>query len=403
MSNILLINHYASTPATGMGGRLHYLARELARLGHDVTVVGARKHHLLRDGLDTDALPAEEEVDGYRLLRIDVPGYTHAHDKRRVLAWFAFAARLPGLRRRLGARPDAVLYSSPQLLGYLGAERLARAYGARLVFDVRDIWPWTLIEIGSFSERHPFIKFLQWIEDRAYENSDFVVANQPGVGEHMKSRLFDPQKFLWLPNGVSLTDVKNREPLAEEIEEEFHGSDFAVVYAGSLGKANAMWVVVEAAKYLPQSVKIIIVGRGALKEEIENRIQELGLVNIRVFGGIPKNQVFTLYEKADALFLSWNKSDLYKWGMSTNKTPEYFAAGKPIIQCYSGGNDPVAKFDAGLTVPAEDPQALADAIRRLRDMPEAERRRMGENGRRAALEHYDYAKLARRLEQVLLD
>lgn len=61
MSNILLINHYASTPATGMGGRLHYLARELARLGHDVTVVGARKHHLLRDGLDTDALTRQHK------------------------------------------------------------------------------------------------------------------------------------------------------------------------------------------------------------------------------------------------------------------------------------------------------------------------------------------------------
>lgn len=386
-----------------MGGRLHYMARELVRLGHDVTVVGARKHHLLRDDVDTDELPAEEEIDGYRLLRIDVPSYAHAHDKRRILAWFTFAAKIPGLKRRLKVSPDAVLYSSPHLIGYLGAEYLARTCGARLVFDVRDIWPWTLTAIGNYSERHPFIRSLQWIEDRAYKNSDYIVANQPGVGEHMCQRRFSAKKFLWLPNGFSVAELEDRKPLPEEINLHFKKEVFNIVYAGSLGKANAMWVLTEAAKHFPDGVNVIVVGRGNHKKEIERNIQTLNLRNIKIFDGIPKNQVFSLLLKSDALFLSWNDSDLYKWGMSTNKAPEYFAAGKPIIQCYSGGNDPVVKFEAGITVPAEDPEALADAIRRLRDMPEAERRRMGENGRRAALEHYDYAKLAKRLEQVLLD
>jgi len=72
MSRICIIYPESSTPQTGMGGRHHYFAKELVKLGHDVTVVAARRHHLLRDGIDTDALPPEEMVEGYRFVRVNM-------------------------------------------------------------------------------------------------------------------------------------------------------------------------------------------------------------------------------------------------------------------------------------------------------------------------------------------
>ena len=90
--NIRIICPESSTPQTGMGGRHHYLAKELVRLGHEVTVVAERWHNLLRDGVDTDALPVEDIVEGYRFVRINVPRCHHAHDKRRALSWFVFRA-----------------------------------------------------------------------------------------------------------------------------------------------------------------------------------------------------------------------------------------------------------------------------------------------------------------------
>ncbi|WP_322896008.1 MULTISPECIES: glycosyltransferase family 4 protein [unclassified Yoonia] len=388
-----------------MGGRLHYLARELARLGHDVTVVGARKHHLLRDDVDTDALPAEEEVDGYRLLRLDVPRYTHAHDKRRILAWFTFAAKLPGLKRRLNAFPDAVLYSSPQLIGYLGAERLARTYGARLVFEVRDIWPRTLVEIGGHDARHPFIRLLQWIEDRAYSCADRVVSNLEGAVEHMATRGMCRRKFSWVSNGIALDEVAIPAPLASDMAAQIPPDGFRIIYAGTLGAANALDTLVEAAALLRNEtdIHILLVGKGRERTKLEARRDELGLTNVRFLGSVPKLNVQSVLTECDACYIGWLKSPLYRWGIAANKVPEYLFSSRPIVHGFSGGNDPVVKFEAGVTIPPEDPQALADAIRRLRDMPQAERRRMGENGRRAALEHYDYAKLAKRLEQVLLD
>ena len=403
MSRICIIYPESSTPQTGMGGRHHYLARELVRLGHDVTVVAARWHHLLRDGVDTDALPAEEIVEGYRFVRIDVPKYAHAHDRRRVLAWLVFAAKLPALRRRLGDAPDVVLYSSPHPVGYPGAERLARSCGARLVFEVRDIWPLTLIEIGGYSPRHPFIRLLQWIEDRAYARADRVVSNLEGAVEHMVSRGMERGKFTWVSNGIAVDEVERPEPLSPEVAAQIPEGGLRIVYTGTLGAANALGTLIEAAALLRDlpDVHILLVGQGRARADLEARRDALGLTNVRFIGPVPKPQVKSVLAACDVCYIGWLASPLYRWGIAANKVPDYLFSGRPIIHGFSGGNDPVEKFDAGLTVPAEDPEALADAIRRLHDMPEIERRRMGENGRRAALAHYDYARLARRLEQVL--
>lgn len=404
MSRILLINFYASTPATGIGGRHHYLARELVKLGHDVTLVAARRHHLLRDGLDAAMLPAEEMVDGYRFVRVDVPAYAHAHDKRRVLAGLVFSAKLLGLCRRVGGRLDAVLCSSPELLSYLGAERLAQACGARLVFEVRDIWPLTLVEIGGYSPRHPFIRFLQWIEDRAYARAGRLVSNLEGAVEHMVERGIDRGKFTWVSNGIALDEVAAPDPLPSEVTEQIPVDGLRIVYTGTLGAANALGTLIEAAALLRDlpDVHILLVGKGRTRADLEARRDALGLTNVRFLGPVLKPQVQSMLAACDVCYIGWLKSPLYRWGIAANKVPDYLVSGKPIIHGFSGGSDPVAKFDAGLTVPAEDTQALADAIRHIHAMPEEERRRMGENGRRAALEYYDYAKLAHKLESVLV-
>lgn len=404
MSHILLINHYASTPVTGIGGRHHYLARELAKLGHEVTLVAARRHHLLRDGVDAATQPDEEIVDGYRFVRIDVPAYDNAHDKRRVLAGLVFSAKLPWVCRRLALRPDAVLCSSPDLLSYLGAERLAQACGARLVFEVRDIWPLTLIEIGGYSPRHPFIRFLQWIEDRAYARADCMLSNLEGAVEHMAARGMDRGKFTWVSNGIAVDEIANPEPLPPEVAAQIPAEGLRVIYTGTLGTANALDTLIEAAALLRDlpDVQILLVGQGRARSDLEARCVALGLTNVRFLGVVPKRQVQSVLAACDICYIGWHRSRLYRWGIAANKVPEYLASGKPIVHGFSGSCDPVEKFDAGLTVPAEDPQALADAIRRLHAMSEEERRRMGENGRRAALENFDYSKLARRLENVLV-
>ncbi|MEL7390928.1 MAG: glycosyltransferase family 4 protein, partial [Pseudomonadota bacterium] len=395
MAKLWIIYPESSTPETGIGGRHHYLAKELVNLGHNVTVIAARSHHLLREDIDPFALPAEEMIEGYKFVRIDVPRYTHAHDKRRILAWFGFAAKLPGLRRRLPDTPDTILYSSPHPIGFLGAERLAKAFGARLVFEVRDIWPLTLIEIGRYSRHNPFIQFMNWIEGRAYAKADRVVSNLERAVEHMTSRGMDRRKFAWIPNGISLPEVENPEPVEEAFEAQIPSHGFLIVYIGSLGAANALEKFIEAAAKLQDmaDIHVLVVGQGRARSELERRRDDLGLTNVHFLGPVAKRQVQSLLALCDACYIGWRDSSLYRWGIAANKLPEYLYSGKPILHSFGGEGDPVERFDTGLTVLPENSQAIAEGVRRLYAMPEDERRAMGENGRKAATEHYDYAKL----------
>jgi glycosyltransferase involved in cell wall biosynthesis len=405
MKCIWIINQYASTPDTGMGGRHYYLAKELALRGYDVYLITASWHHLLRSDL-VEPAGGVQEVDGFKFVRIKTPRYEHAHDKRRILSWLMFALGLTRLEGSGCRRPDVVLCSSPSLVAFLGAERVARRAKCRLVFEVRDIWPLTLIEIGGISSRNPAVRLMQWIEDRAYRVSDRVISTLPRAVEHMVSRGMDRSKFCWIPNGFSRKEVEAAKPLPRAVANCFPKNGFVVGYAGTLGAANAMDVIIDAAVLLKDHPEIVfvLVGHGREARDLQSKAIAEGLDNVRFLDPVPKIQVQSVLKRFDVCFVGSTKSALYRFGTSPNKLFDYLVSGKPIIYGIdSPGYSPISDFDAGLSVLPEDAPALAAAILALYATSEKERLRMGENGRRAAFEHHEYAMLAGRLESVLFD
>lgn len=401
MSVVWIINQYSSTPQTGMAGRHHYLSRELARRGHEVTLIAAQWHHLLNENAET--APEIEMLDGYRFARVPVPHYTHAHDKLRILNWVIFGRGLRHLPERLGSSPDTILYSSPSLLGYPGALRLARKAGARMVFEVRDIWPQTLRDLGGKSAHNPLIAWMQRVEDRAYLTADAIVSNLPGAVEHMVGRGMDRSKFTWVPNGFSLDEVVAPDHLDPTTAAQLPTDRFLVGYTGSIGTANALKTMVETADLLKDrdDIAFVIVGRGRMRDELAANIAERGLDNIHLVQAIPKRQIQSMLAQFDVCLICWRDSPLYRFGIAANKIPEYLYSGRPIINSYSGENDPVTRYKVGRCVPAEDPFALAKAVLEIKEMSVERRVVMGARGYRAAVEHFEYGKLAEKLEKVL--
>jgi hypothetical protein len=115
------------------------------------------------------------------------------------------------------------------------AQYLAKKCKAKLVFEVRDIWPLTLTEIGGFSMKHPFILLLQWIEDRAYRYSDRVVSNLKNSVEHMIARGMEAEKLAWIPNGFSRDEFSLVKPLDADVLMKLPGNKFIVGYTGTFG------------------------------------------------------------------------------------------------------------------------------------------------------------------------
>lgn len=386
-----------------MGGRHYYLAKELAKLGHSVYLIASSSNHLLREQQHFKERYKLAKVAGFSFVWVRMPFYKEAHSKQRALNWFIFPWRLIKLSELIPDSPDAIICSSPSPMAFLGAHCLAKKHRATLVFEVRDIWPLTLTEIGGYSVKHPFIKLMQWVEDWAYRCSDKVVSNLKNAVEHMVSRGMASSKFSWVPNGFSLDEANAHIPLDESIVDKLPKDKFLIGYTGTMGVANALYSLLDAAEILKsvEEIAFVLVGNGKEKANLQDAVADKDLKNVVFLDAVPKVSIYSMLSCFDACFIGWLNDDLYRFGIGANKIPEYFYSGKPILHAYSGMADPVSEANAGLTVPAEDANSLSEAILNLYKMPADARVTMGLNGRNAALAHYEYGLLAKRYESIL--
>src|SRR5690554_325342 len=401
---VWIINQYASTPDYGYAGRHYYLGQELAKLGYNVYLITSAAHHLLREKPVFDSSFHFERDGRFTVVWVKMPKYSEAHSKVRALGWFLFPWRIQKLAKVIPDEPEVIVCSSPSLLSFPGAKRLAARYRARLRFEVRDIWPLTFVEIGGLSLKHPFIRLMQWVEDRAYRDSDRVISNLKNSVDHMVSRGMDPRKFSWVPNGFSLQEVNQNAELSAETVKQLPEGKFLVGYTGAIGTANALDSLIEAAERVKgnSDIAFVLVGAGKEKAILQELVSSKGLTNVFFEDPIPKVQIQSMLARFDVCYIGLTKDPLFRFGVSPNKLFDYLYSGKPIIYAIdSGGYKPVEEAGAGIQVAAQDPEKLAAAVLALHGMPETERQKMGNAGRTLALEQYEYSQLARQFRDVL--
>ncbi len=393
--NIWIINEYAGSPYHGMEFRHYYLGKELVKLGHSVTIVSSSYSHLFKE------LPKEkrENLDGVDYLWLKTFTYGSSHDKRRVLKWFLFMFKVFFLPLSL-KKPDVIIVSPMAPFPIVPAWFLSKIYGAKLIYEVKDIWPLSLIELGGFDANYPFIKVMAWFEKFALKRSDFIVSNLQNYGQHIKDDVGIDRNFTWISNGVDLEELSQIEPLEEHLKESIPRDKFIVGYTGTVGVANALESFCEAARDLQEHDEIlfVIVGDG---QEKKNLIETYGnLDNILFIDSIHKKQVQSVLELFDVCFLGWNKESLYKYGTSANKIFDYMYSGKPILNAFSGGGDIVKIAQCGVSVEAQNRDAIKRGIVKLYEMSKEDRELLGTNGKKYVLEHFTYEKLAFKYKEL---
>jgi glycosyltransferase involved in cell wall biosynthesis len=400
-SVVWIVNQYAGSPRHGMEYRHYYLARGLAHRGHTVVVVSGSRSHLYTAPPQVLRPFTLELIDGVTYCWVAVPCYERAISVGRVLNMAAFALRLERLPTDRLPRPDAILVSSPSLFPLPVAARWARRFGARLVFEVRDIWPLTLCELGGLSTWHPLVVLMQWLEDYGYRKADRVVSVLPAAAGHMVSRGMDPRKFYYLPNGIDLAGPSMDGGAPSAVRDAIRSGVFTVGFVGTLGRANVLEALVDAARMLgPDEAQIVVVGHGPERDQLAERAA--GLRNLTFVGPIPKLQVAAALELFDACYVGYRRSSLYRFGVSPNKLYDYMAARRPVLFAADAANQPVREADCGCTVAPEDSAALAAAIRSLAACSPAERERLGANARAYVEQRHDYERLADGLADILL-
>lgn len=406
---ILYINHYAGSPRHGMEFRPYYLAREWVKAGHEVHIVAADYSHLRQHNPTLAANYVDEDIAGIRYTWCKTPKY-EGNGLKRVINIFRFLGRVMGLSGRYLKewRPDVVIASSTYPLDTVPAAFIAGKTGAKLVYEVHDLWPLTPVEVGGMSPKHPFIRLLQWAEDFGYRKADTVVSMLPCAKDYMLAHGMAPEKYVVIPNGVDVAEWQGAsEPLPAEHRQQLAAlkadKRFIVGYAGGHGLANALDFLLQAASQLPvdAGLHIVLVGDGPDKAALISQAQQLGLSNVSFLPAIPKRAVPAFLAECDALYIGWRKLPIYRFGINPNKLFDYLMAGKPVLHSVEAGNDMVLDAGAGISVGAEDAAAIADGLLRLAALTPNQRGRMGAAGKAYVLAKHDYAVLAKRFLQAM--
>ncbi|MEY8875282.1 MAG: glycosyltransferase family 4 protein [Leptothrix sp. (in: b-proteobacteria)] len=408
--NILYLNHYAGAPALGMEYRPYYLAREWVRSGHRVHMLAASYSHVRsrqpeRDGAPI-RVPLHQDIDAIRYHWYPTPAY-QGNGLGRVKNIWSFLRQVwretPALVREL--RPDVVIASSTYPMDIWVARRLARRAGARLVFEVHDLWPLSPIELSGMSPRHPFIRLVQKAEDDAYRDADVVISMLPKVHDYMASRGLDLKKLHIVPNGITLDEWTGAlPPLRDDVAAALAAARAegaqVVGYAGSMGRPNALDTLLDAMARLQaegdRSIRLVMVGSGHERDQLAERIRAEGLSGVQLLDPIPKAQIPSFLAAIDIAYIGWQRVPIYRFGIAPNKLMDYMMAGCTVLHSVEAGNDPVAEAGCGLTVPPGDASAVAAGLRQLAALPAPERQAMGERGRNFVLANHTYPVLARR-------
>ena len=395
-ASIWYITKYIGLPSIGRGGtRSFLLMREMARLGHRCVMITSDSNHLT----DPPAFAGRdlvERVDDVDICWLKTRKYEGAQSLGRMLSWLDFEWRLLRMPKRRFAKPDVVIVSSLSLFTILNGLWLKRKFGCRLVFEVRDIWPLTLIEEGGFSPRNPLIRVMGWIERLGYRRADAVIGTMPNLVQHVDEQLGDDHAPVHcVPFGIDPENLTGNQPLPSEWVERFVPKDkFIVCHAGTIGTTNALDTLISCAREMEaqDDVHFLIVGEGGLRERYERECQDLS--NITFTGPVQKQMVQSVASYCDLMYFSALKSRVWQYGMSLNKVVDYMLAGKPILGSYSGFRTMVEDAAAGSVVPAGDVGKLRAEIERYLAMPREQREQIGRRGRAWMLENRTYARLA---------
>jgi glycosyltransferase involved in cell wall biosynthesis len=407
VTEVWVFNHYAVPPDVGAGTRHYDLAMRAAEHGISTTIFAASFDHASR----TDRLRGLELVRRERHGAVtfvwlrSIPYRGNGAARIAGMIGYAAVAIVAQARRR---RPDVVIGSSVHPIAALAGFAVARLRGARFFYEIRDLWPQTLVDMGALDATSPLARWLWWLEGLLVRRSEAVIYLLPGVSDYLRERGLRSEHAAYLPNAVPSTfEAAGRLPrrLRRQLGHWRDEGSFVAIYAGAHGRANALGTLIDAATRLKASgsrVRIAMVGDGPHKPALESAALRRGLDNVAFFDPVPKQSVQALLALGDGAIFHLADIEVFRYGISSNKLFDYLLSGLPIVFACNTSNDPVADVDAGFSIAPEDPEALADALDRLAATNEGERRQMGENGRRYVRLHHGMEAVGDRFAELIL-
>lgn len=401
---ILYISQYYPPEMGAPSARVSELSREWVKRGHQVTVLTAFPHHPhgRKRKEDVGVITRREKDGEVDIVRTYVFAARNSGFLLRIISYLSFmiSAMIIGIWRV--GRPDVVIATSPQLFTGVAGWWISRLLGASFVFEVRDLWPESIVTVGAMKESLA-ISLLKRLSAFLYRSADRIITVGPGYRRRIISQYgIAPEKIDVVTNGVDLNLYEFREMDRQEYRRRLDvGNDTVVLYLGTHGMAHGLDFVLEAADRLrDRPIRFVFVGDGAEKPELERMAAERGLDRVKFIPPQDKEAVVGFYAASDIALVPLRKVDLFT-DVLPSKIFEIMGMSRAMIVSVDGdARTEVERGGAGIFVQPESALELAEAIEQLAGQPDL-RTRMGASGRRYVETHYPRSVLASRYAEIL--
>ena len=342
--NVWIVNPYAVPPSLGGLNRHFYFKKYLEEKGHTVTIFSSSSIYNRNKNLFT-----KTDKGFYKVINYDGEDFVYVkttkskHIISRLNSIHLFCKRVMTIAKKsIFTKPDIVYVSvSPEIeIGVLG-NKLSKFFNCPCIIELRDLYPDTLVSFGILRQKSIAFKILSSIFRKTFYKSEALVFTMDGGKQYLIDKKWDNdsggkidlKNVYIINNGVDL-DAFNAQSKSNFIDDDLDNVNYKnIIYTGSLGTANDIDRILDIAKHIKDpSVKFIIWGDGKKKEDLKKKIINENISNVILKDAVNGNYIPSILKKAFATVVIQKKihcDTLY--GISSNKSFQYFASGKPVI------------------------------------------------------------------------
>jgi glycosyltransferase involved in cell wall biosynthesis len=360
-----------NAPAT----RLYEHAVHWVAAGHQVTVITCAPNFpsgVIFPGY-RNRWYVREQMNGIRVVRVKTYITSNEGFLKRTLDYvsFMFSGVIAGLFQR---RPDIIVATSPQFFAALGAWLLAALRRKPFVFELRDLWPASIVAVGAMRDSW-IIRRLEQLELFLYRRASRIVSVTEAFKQDLIGRGISADKIDVVINGADLQHYSPRAKDSELLERYDLRQQFVVGYLGTSGMAHALERVLEAAAILQNAgnshIVFLFVGGGASWEKLQNELQRQQLGNVRMVPNQPKAMMPRFWSVCDLALIHLRDTPVFST-VIPSKLFEAMAMGLPVLMSLPQGEatDLVERLQTGVVIPPEQPQVLAQTVLELSRQPQ---------------------------------
>jgi glycosyltransferase involved in cell wall biosynthesis len=397
--NLVILSQYYPPEVGAPQNRLSELARLMVEKGDSVTVLTAMPNYptgKIYPGFG--GLFRSERLNGVDIVRTFIYPTQKTDFLRRLTNYFSFVISSAVLGTFLLKPADVLLVESPPLFLGLSAVWLSFVKRARLIFNVSDLWPESAVQLGIVRRNSLLHTLSSWLESFCYRRAWLVTGQSKSIINDIRQRFPNCQTY-HLSNGV---DTKRFAVAGNDrAHHDLNANGGCVVmYAGLHGIAQGLDQVLKAAEDLSedQRFRFVLIGDGPEKKMLMGQAAMRGITNVEFQDPRRSEEIPALIAGCDIVLVPLTS---YLLGAVPSKLYEAMASGRPIILVASGeASQIVNEHQAGITVEPGDIKCLVQALRTLLAQPQL-RRTLGENGRRAARQHFDREVIVSRYREFL--